>query len=217
MKPDPLPPLDHDDVLAPYVQADLRRGKAIEIDEGAMLRAIAARLAARHHASPPAAPLAPRRIRRAAIVATIAVGAFASMAGAAAIGAWWARKQANVDATPAPRSQSGDQPAREEVAPASDLSQERDALEALLINYARAALRDHLLTEAQQTLARHRTEFPLGQLREERDVLTIELHLARGDTRAAAADAAAYFQAYPSGTLNQRVRALFQAVTAKEP
>lgn len=83
-----------------------------------------------------------------------------------------------------------------------------DSGEALLLDQARAALRRHLPAEALTALQRHQHAFPRGQLREDRDVLLIEVALAQ-DRRADANELiAAYFDRYPHGSLRSRAVAL---------
>jgi len=84
----------------------------------------------------------------------------------------------------------------------------KDNAEALLLDQARAALRRHLPADARVALEHHLRTFPTGQLREERDVLLIEVALAQ-DRRADANELiAAYLDRYPHGSLRGHVEEL---------
>jgi hypothetical protein len=84
----------------------------------------------------------------------------------------------------------------------------KDNAEALLLDQARAALRRHLPADALVALEHHRRAFPTGQLREERDVLLIEVALAQ-DRRADANELiAGYLDRYPHGSLRGHVEEL---------
>jgi hypothetical protein len=84
----------------------------------------------------------------------------------------------------------------------------KDNAEALLLDQARAALRRHLPADAQVALEHHQRAFPTGQLREERDVLLVEVALAQ-DRRADANELiAAYLDRYPHGSLRGHVEEL---------
>lgn len=77
--------------------------------------------------------------------------------------------------------------------------------EPLLIDQARAALRRGLPADALDALERHRAQYPDGQLREERDVLLIEVALAQARLGDANELIARYQQQYPHGGLRHRV------------
>jgi hypothetical protein len=75
----------------------------------------------------------------------------------------------------------------------------RDMLsaESALLTQARAQLRNGDANGAQQLLSTLHTKFPKGMLRQEREVLTIEVLSARGNKDAARRRARAFIAAYP--------------------
>jgi hypothetical protein len=86
----------------------------------------------------------------------------------------------------------------------------RDPLteESALLTRARAALRTGDAAGAERMLQRMGTEFPGGVLEQERQVLSIEVLAARGDTAAAKARARAFAQAHPTSPHTARLRSL---------
>ncbi|HUJ61133.1 MAG TPA: hypothetical protein VLX92_21665 [Kofleriaceae bacterium] len=103
-----------------------------------------------------------------------------------------------IDAPPPPRDAAvhASHPARPATPPLA---------EPLLIDQARAALRRGLPAEALAALERHRARYPDGQLREDRDVLLIEVALAQDRLADANEQIARYHQLYPHGGLAHRV------------
>ena len=212
---------DLDPVLAAAFAAERRATAAVVaaagISRDRLLVAVLAKTAHR-----PAAPATPPRRRRWAIVAAACAGL--SLAYAAG------RITAPATTTPAvppvrvadggvrpdaPADAPSDGPidavALDAAAPAHAAAPRPpgpDNGEALLLDQARAALRRHLPADALAALERHQRAFPNGQLREDRDVLLIEVALAQ-DRRADANESiAAYFEHYPHGSLRTRVEAL---------
>jgi hypothetical protein len=86
----------------------------------------------------------------------------------------------------------------------------RDPLteESALLTRARAALRTGDTAGAERMLQRMGAEFPRGVLEQERQVLSIEVLAARGDTAAAKARARAFTQAHPTSPHTARLRSL---------
>ena len=86
-------------------------------------------------------------------------------------------------------------------APAADaLARER-----LLIEVARAALRRGDLRLAAKNLVEHELRYPSGALIEERQVLSIELAVARGDRATAHRQAEAFRRNFPASVFRTRV------------
>ena len=223
----------HDDQLAPYWEADRRVMSATKPDELAILRAVVVRL--RASVSPKSAeggamPLsghADATLRRggrlgtrrvfAVPLAALVLGLGAAVSIAASAGYWvGAGRQPPAAAAPSkekPPSPSVittgiSAPADASLASAPSDDADHVALEALIIDHARAALQRGLLGEAEATLARHLAGFGRGQLAEERDVLWIELCLAQGDNAGAARRLTNYRRDYPRGFLRGRVEQL---------
>ncbi|MEO8841605.1 MAG: hypothetical protein ABI591_20500 [Kofleriaceae bacterium] len=89
--------------------------------------------------------------------------------------------------------------------PTAPTGSTKDSAEGLLLDQARAALRRSMPDDAAAALERHRQTFPNGQLREERDVLLIEVALLQ-DRRADANELIArYLDHYRNGSLRRHV------------
>ena len=91
-------------------------------------------------------------------------------------------------------------PGASKQAPTPSADQKRKDMlsaESALLTEARAYLRNGDANAAQQTLNKLRSKFPKGVLRQEREVLTIELLSARGNKDAARRRAKAFIAAYP--------------------
>jgi hypothetical protein len=86
----------------------------------------------------------------------------------------------------------------------------RDPLteESALLTRARAALRTGDAAGAERMLQRMGAEFPRGVLEQERQVLSIEVLAARGDTAAAKARAREFTRAHPTSPHTARLRSL---------
>lgn len=86
----------------------------------------------------------------------------------------------------------------------------RDPLteESALLTRARAALRTGDTAGAERMLQRMGAEFPRGVLEQERQVLSIEVLAARGDTAAAKARAREFAKAHPTSPHTARLRSL---------
>jgi hypothetical protein len=82
------------------------------------------------------------------------------------------------------------------------------AKEGALLMQARAAVRAGDVADAERMLQRMSAEFPRGVLEQERQVLEIEVLVARGDTKAAKARARSFAGAYPSSPHTARLRSL---------
>ncbi|MEO7034744.1 MAG: hypothetical protein ABI548_12625 [Polyangiaceae bacterium] len=77
--------------------------------------------------------------------------------------------------------------------------------ESTLLTEARASLRNGDATAAQQTLNELRVKFPQGVLRQEREVLAIEVLSARGNKNAARRRARSFIAAYPESPHSARL------------
>ena len=80
---------------------------------------------------------------------------------------------------------------------AEQTRKDRLSAESALLTEARAYLRNGDANAAQQTLNKLRSKFPKGVLRQEREVLAIEVLSARGNQAAARRRAQAFIAAYP--------------------
>jgi len=96
------------------------------------------------------------------------------------------------------------------VAPAPDAPPNADQLarENAFIDAARVALRAGNYQVAAQQVAEHRLRFANGKLAQEREMLAIEIALARGDNDGARRSAAAFRQTYPSSVFMTRLNEL---------
>ncbi|MEO8903538.1 MAG: outer membrane protein assembly factor BamD [Polyangiaceae bacterium] len=88
---------------------------------------------------------------------------------------------------------------------AARIPQDRLSAESALLLEARASLRNGDANAAQQTLNELRVKFPKGVLRQEREVLAIEVLSARGDKEAARHRAEAFIAAYPESPHSARL------------
>ena len=88
----------------------------------------------------------------------------------------------------------------------------KDSGEGLLLDQARAALRRRLPDDARVALERHQRGFPDGQLREERDVLLVEVALAQNRLADANELIGAYLDRYPHGSLRGHIEQLQREV-----
>ena len=80
------------------------------------------------------------------------------------------------------------------------------AAESALLTQARAKVRSGDLSGAETTLERLRSEFPAGVLRQEREVLAIEVLGKRGHVAAARQRAAQFIKAHPKSPHNELLR-----------
>jgi hypothetical protein len=92
---------------------------------------------------------------------------------------------------------------------ATILSADQVARERALLDAARAALRAGDLVLARRHLAEHQLRYPTGTLAEEREVLTIEELVQRGDRAAARARADQFALDHPRSIFAARVARLF--------
>ncbi|HMJ13245.1 MAG TPA: hypothetical protein VK524_17615 [Polyangiaceae bacterium] len=83
---------------------------------------------------------------------------------------------------------------------------DRLAAESQLLAEARAQLRSGDVAAARGSLKRLRTRFPKGGLRQEREVLAIEVLSERGNTRATEQRARAFIKAHPESPHSQNLR-----------
>ncbi|HEY3666853.1 MAG TPA: tetratricopeptide repeat protein [Polyangiaceae bacterium] len=131
--------------------------------------------ASRANRTPPAAVLAPQ-----------AAQALATALSAATPAAPDPALQLVPDSDPSKPSPSADQRRRDML-----------SAESALLTQARAQLRNGDANAAQQLLSTLHSKFPKGMLRQEREVLTIEVLSARGNKDAARRRARAFIAAYP--------------------
>ena len=83
--------------------------------------------------------------------------------------------------------------------------------EASLVATVRRELRGGDPRAALGTLRQLQTQFPNGELRQERDVLTVEALVASGNSAAAKSKAAAFIAAHPSSPLSTKLERLVEA------
>jgi predicted Zn-dependent protease len=82
--------------------------------------------------------------------------------------------------------------------------------ESALLTEARAELRRGDASAAQVTLDRLRSQFPKGVLVQERDVLAIEVSIARGNREAAKRMARAFVESYPKSPHSTKLRSFLE-------
>jgi len=102
---------------------------------------------------------------------------------------------------PSPKAAAALAPSREPVKRPDALAEESS-----LLADARAALRRGDTNTAEVGLRRLRTRFPTGALRQERQVLSIELLNARGEILQAQAEARRFLAAYPTSPHGEKLR-----------